>query len=114
MTRSELVCRLAARRGIKHRDAEKAVAVILEVIAASLAAGGRVELRGFGAFSIRQTPSRLGRNPRTGAQVVIGAKRHVYFRAGKETRHQLEDSSAARLVEIAADRVHRANFEPSP
>jgi integration host factor subunit beta len=89
MTKSELAARLLARRAIRSQDAEKIVAAVLDTIAASLASGGRVELRGFGSFSVRQTPSRIGRNPRTGDQVAIREKRHVHFRAGKNMRGRL-------------------------
>ena len=69
-----------------HDDLEKIVAVILDEIAEALAEGNRVELRGFGAFSVRERKPRVGRNPRTGEKVEVRAKRVPFFRPGKELR----------------------------
>jgi integration host factor subunit beta len=87
MLRSELVSRLQEEmQPIKGADVERAVDVVLEEIAQALAEGGRVELRGFGAFSVRRREARTGRNPRTGATVTVDAKRVPFFKPGKELR----------------------------
>ncbi len=68
---------------LKHRDVERVVAVILEEIVGTLAAGHRVELRGFGAFSVKHRPARIARNPKTGEKVPVAAKFVPAFRTGK-------------------------------
>jgi integration host factor subunit beta len=90
MLRSELVTRLAeAHPHLLHRDVERIVDVVLDEIAGALARGDRVELRGFGAFSVRERGARLGRNPRTGDSVPVKDKRVPFFKAGKELRARL-------------------------
>jgi integration host factor subunit beta len=87
MLRSELVSRLQEEmQPLKGAEIERAVDVVLEEIAAALAEDGRVELRGFGAFSVRKRDARTGRNPRTGATVKVDAKRVPFFKPGKELR----------------------------
>lgn len=87
MLRSELVAKLQEDfPTLRAGEVERAVDVVLEEIALALATGGRVELRGFGAFSIRQRKARTGRNPRTGAAVRVSAKRVPFFKPGKELR----------------------------
>ncbi len=87
MLRSELILRLAEENpDLKAEDLERVVGVILEEIADALARGDRVELRGFGAFSVRQRKARVGRNPRTGESVQVEAKSVPFFRPGKELR----------------------------
>lgn len=90
MIRSELAQKIAdSNPHLTLRDAERIVATILDSIADALASGGRVELRGFGAFSTRARDSRTGRNPRTGVAVAVSAKRVPHFKAGKELRERL-------------------------
>jgi integration host factor subunit beta len=72
-----------------QRDVENIVNSILNMITAVLARGDRVELRGFGAFSVKDRPARTGLNPRTGAQVSVRQKRVPFFKTGKETRKRL-------------------------
>lgn len=87
MLRSELVQMLQEEMSpIKAADVETAVDVVLDEIASALAQDGRVELRGFGAFSVRKRDARTGRNPRTGATVKVAAKRVPFFKPGKELR----------------------------
>lgn len=87
MLKSELIAKLAAEYShLRQEDLEKVVNVILDEIGAALARGDRVELRGFGAFSVRQRDSRKGRNPRTGEPVDVPAKAVPFFKAGKELR----------------------------
>ena len=87
MLRSELVAKLQEEfQPLKGSDVEHAVDIVLEELAKALAEGGRVELRGFGAFSVRKRDARTGRNPRTGAAVKVAAKRVPFFKPGKELR----------------------------
>ena len=90
MIRSELVQLLAAENpNLTVREIDSIVATFFDEIVEKLAAGGRVELRGFGAFSTRFREGRTGRNPRTGAAVEVPAKRVPYFKPGKEMRAKL-------------------------
>ena len=90
MIRSELLNALAKDNpGLKAEEVEQVVDIFFDEISQRLAEGGRVELRGFGAFSTREREARSGRNPRTGEQVQVAAKRVPYFRPGKEMRRVL-------------------------
>ena len=90
MIRSELVQTLAKDApDLSPREVEKIVSIFFDEISERLAAGGRVELRGFGAFSTRGRSARTGRNPRTGETVDVDAKRVPYFKPGKEMRQRL-------------------------
>jgi integration host factor subunit beta len=93
MIKSELIAKLALEHPhLTHRDVERIVNIILDGMVTSLADGGRVELRGFGAFSVRSRPARAGRNPRTGDQVSVPAKSVPFFKSGKELRERLNVS----------------------
>jgi len=95
MLRSELVTALAARHpDLRSSDLERAVDVIFEEISRAMEKGDRVELRGFGAFSVREREAREGRNPRTGKSVSIDAKRVPFFRPGKELRERVNGGAA--------------------
>jgi len=90
MTKSELIQRLAERNPhLLHRDIERIVQTVFDEIADALSEGNRVELRGFGAFSVKNRTARTGRNPRTGSAVSVDAKRVPYFKTGKELRERL-------------------------
>lgn len=90
MIRSELVQKLAAANpGLSTRDIEAIITVFFDQITSRLVQDGRVELRGFGAFSTRARDARIGRNPRTGESVDVTAKRVPYFKPGKEMRVRL-------------------------
>jgi integration host factor subunit beta len=90
MTRSQLIARLAELNPhLYHRDVERIVATVFEEISAALARGDRVELRGFGAFSVKRRAARIGRNPRTGEMVRVAAKHLPYFKTGKELRERI-------------------------
>lgn len=92
MIRSELLSVLAQDNpDLRGEDIEQVVEIFFDEIAQRLAEGGRVELRGFGAFSTRSREARQGRNPRTGEAVKVEAKRVPYFRPGKEMRRALND-----------------------
>lgn len=87
MTRSDLVELLAERFGqLTHRDAEAAVKTILDTMSDALTRGHRIEVRGFGSFSINRRAPRLGRNPRTGESVQIPERRVPHFKPGKALR----------------------------
>ncbi|TVR78122.1 MAG: integration host factor subunit beta [Rhodospirillales bacterium] len=90
MTKSELIARLAAANPhLYHRDVERIVSTVFEEITAALARHDRVELRGFGAFSVKERGARLGRNPRTGESVDVTSKYIPYFKTGKQLRERL-------------------------
>ena len=95
MTKSELVQRLAeANTHLYQRDVEAIVTAIFDEIAAALTRGDRVELRGFGAFSVRRRQARVGRNPRTGDSVEVAEKHVPFFRTGKQLRDRLKQQQA--------------------
>ena len=90
MIKSELVQRiLNSNPHLYQRDVEKIVNVVLNEITGALSRGGRVEVRGFGAFSVRTRCARIGRNPRTGVPVQVKKKIVPVFRPGKEVRQRL-------------------------
>ena len=90
MTKSELIARLAEQNpSLYHRDLEQLVNTVFETITKALEVGDRVELRGFGAFSVRERKARIGRNPRTGEPVNVEAKRMPFFKMGKGMRERL-------------------------
>ncbi|HUN41967.1 MAG TPA: integration host factor subunit beta [Acetobacteraceae bacterium] len=90
MTRSELIAELAsANPHLRAADVETIVATIFEEISAALARGERVELRGFGAFTVKRRDARTGRNPRTGEAVPVDEKAVPFFKAGKELRERV-------------------------
>ena len=93
MTKSELIQRLAeANPHLYLRDVERIVTTIFDEITDALSQGDRVELRGFGAFSVKERGSRMGRNPRTGDAVDVPAKYIPYFKTGKQLREKLNAS----------------------
>ena len=90
MIKSELIARLAEENPhLTQKDIERVVSVILDRMIQALEGGGRVELRGFGAFSVRSRGARSGRNPRTGEAVSVRAKHVPFFKSGKELRVRL-------------------------
>jgi len=94
MTKSELIQRLMEQnRNLNQRDMERIVAAIFDEISAALANGNRVELRGFGAFSVKARDARIGRNPRTGEAVNVSKKLVPFFKAGKDLRDSVNGST---------------------
>ena len=94
MIKSELVQHIAAQNPhLYQRDVENIVNAILGEITAAMSKGDRVELRGFGAFSVKNRPARTGRNPRTGTQVSVAEKYVPFFKTGKEMRERLNGGS---------------------
>lgn len=91
MTRSDLIAKLAERYPqLLAKDAELAVKVILDTLAGALSRGGRIEIRGFGSFSLNYRPPRIGRNPKSGDKVQVPAKHVPHFKAGKELRERVD------------------------
>ncbi|HXD06955.1 MAG TPA: integration host factor subunit beta [Burkholderiaceae bacterium] len=96
MTRSDLVALLGERFSqLTHRDTEFAVKTILDAMSDALARGHRIEIRGFGSFSINRRPPRMGRNPRSGEQVVIPEKLVPHFKPGKALREAVDAHAEA-------------------
>jgi len=90
MVKSELIARLAEKNPhLYQRDIERFVSTILEEISRALARGDRVELRGFGAYSVKRRAARQARNPRTGEAVYVAEKHVPFFKTGKELRQRL-------------------------
>ena len=91
MLKSELIDKLQAENEhLTRQDVERVVAVVFESISQTLEKGARVELRGFGAFSVRHRKSRSGRNPRTGGDVFVPQKHVPFFRTGKDLRARID------------------------
>ena len=96
MIKSELVARIAAQNPhLYQRDIENIVNTILGTIVDAMKSGDRVELRGFGAFSVKSRPARTGRNPRTGEKVPVSEKYVPFFKTGKEMRERLNDGKVS-------------------
>ncbi|MEH6664873.1 MAG: integration host factor subunit beta [Brevundimonas sp.] len=96
MIKSQLIEKLAAENThLTHAEVERVVNIVLDRMIDAMSTGGRVELRGFGAFSVRSRPARAGRNPRTGETVEVPAKSVPFFKSGKELRERLNASGDA-------------------
>ena len=94
MLKSELIVRIAERiPHLNQRDVEHIVNAILEEVVAALSRGDRVELRGFGAFSVKSRPAYTGRNPRTGEPVTVSDKYVPFFKPGKDIRERVKCGS---------------------
>lgn len=103
MTRSDLVDALAARFAqLGQRDAEYAVKAILDAMGSALVQGHRIEIRGFGSFSVSRRAPRMGRNPRSGESVAIPEKRVPHFKPGKALREQVDTRTRAMLSGAAS------------
>ena len=93
MTKSELIEALASKQPqLDHKDVELAVKELLEQMSAALATGDRIEVRGFGSFSLHYRPPRVGRNPKTGSTVHVPDKYVPHFKPGKELRERVKDA----------------------
>ncbi len=102
MIRSELIERISAQNPhLYQRDVENALKAILGKIVSAMARGDRVELRGFGAFSVKTRSARTGRNPRTGTVVSVSEKSVPYFKTGKEMRKRLNSPSVSAQSKVA-------------
>ena len=97
MIKSELIARLAEQNPhLYQRDVERIVMTVFDEITGALQRGNRVELRGFGAFSVKRRPARIGRNPRTGDSVAVAEKFVPFFKTGKDLRERLNTPDAHR------------------
>ena len=116
MTRSDLVAQLSERFSqLTHRDTEFAVKTILDAMSAALAKGHRIEIRGFGSFSINRRPPRVGRNPRSGEQVVISEKLVPHFKPGKALREAVDAHMPADGTgDVGPHALHRIGAPPVP
>ncbi|MRD55396.1 integration host factor subunit beta [Betaproteobacteria bacterium LSUCC0115] len=103
MTKSELILRLTERLNnpmlglnaqLVQKDCEVSVKLILDAMTDAMIAGHRIEIRGFGTFSISERPPRVGRNPKSGEEVSVPAKRVPHFKPGKELRYRVNKSSS--------------------
>ena len=91
MTKSELITQLSDKFSqLVHKDAELSVKTIIDSLSNSLSKGGRVEIRGFGSFSLNHRPARLGRNPKTGEKVNVPEKYVPHFKPGKELKIKVD------------------------
>jgi integration host factor subunit beta len=103
MTRSDLVAALTERFGqLTQRDSELAVKLILDAMSDALARGHRIEIRGFGSFSVSRRPPRLGRNPRSGERVPVPEKLVPHFKPGKALREAVDACLPAEAADAAA------------
>lgn len=98
MTKSELIERLALKQThLMHKDVELAVKLVLDQISDALAKRDRVEIRGFGSFSLHYRPPRVGRNPKTGEAVALAAKYVPHFKPGKELRERVNEGAGTEI-----------------
>ena len=113
MTKSELIQRLAELNPhLYQRDVERIVTAIFDEIAAALSRGDRVELRGFGAFSVKRREARVGRNPRTGASVQVAEKHIPFFKTGKQLHELLNAVDRASPAPLPAQSQGGRSEEP--
>ena len=106
MTKSELIELLARKQShLSYKDVENAVKVMIEQMSQSLSGGDRIEIRGFGSFSLHFRPPRVGRNPKTGDAVTLPGKFVPHFKPGKELRERvnaaIEDDDPRQSARIA-------------
>lgn len=104
MTKSELIEIIAQRqKHLSYKDIEFAVKTMIEQMAQSLASGERIEIRGFGSFSLHYRPPRMGRNPKTGEAVPLVGKHVPHFKPGKELRERVNQSGAQEKSKAAGE-----------
>jgi integration host factor subunit beta len=104
MMKSELIEILAEQQShLAYKDVELAVRCILEQMSGALAAGDRIEIRGFGSFSLHYRPPRIGRNPKTGDSVALSGKYVPHFKPGKELRDRVNEAFQEELAVQAAE-----------
>ena len=90
MNKAELTAAIVKKTGFTKKDAEKAIVALTEVITETLAAGEKVQIVGFGAFEVKERPARKARNPKTGEEIQIGARRSPMFKPGKTLKEAVE------------------------
>jgi integration host factor subunit beta len=99
MTKSELIEIIAKEQShLAYRDVELAIKCMIEQMSQALASGDRIEIRGFGSFSLHFRPPRLGRNPKTGESVALAGKHVPHFKPGKELRERVNEEAASRVA----------------
>ncbi|MGD8937348.1 MAG: integration host factor subunit beta [Thiogranum sp.] len=116
MTKSELIEILAAKNShLNHKDVELAVKSLIEQMSQSLSTGHRIEIRGFGSFSLHYRPPRMGRNPKTGDAVALAAKYVPHFKPGKELRERVNGNDEAGSPDDGAEEPadRESNVEPA-
>jgi integration host factor subunit beta len=95
MTKSELILRIGKLNPhLRQRDAERIVTAVFEEITAALTRGGRVQLRGFGAFGVKHRSARTGRNPRTGVEIEVSRRIIPFFKTSKQLRESLNHTQS--------------------
>jgi integration host factor subunit beta len=92
MKRSDLIERLAIEKNISIAVAERIILEIFKSMSEALISGGRVEIRGFGSFEVREYAARAARNPKSGVAIAVGSKKRPFFKTGKELKERIEDS----------------------
>ncbi len=103
MTKSELIALLATRQPqLDYRDVELAVKALIEHMVSALAAGERIEVRGFGSFSLHYRPPRVGRNPKTGTAVRVPDKHVPHFKPGKELKERVDSYNHSDILRESA------------
>ncbi len=99
MTKSELIEALAQKQSqLTYKDVELAVKTMLDHMASTLASGERIEIRGFGSFSVHFRPPRTGRNPKTGDAVTLASKYVPHFKPGKELRERVNRTRSKEML----------------
>ena len=112
MTKSELITALAARYSqLTARDTDYAVKTVLDAMTQALAEGQRIEIRGFGSFSLSERAPRVGRNPKSGEQVLVPGKQVPHFKAGKELRERV-DLSAVEPEGVTSINLRESSVSP--
>ncbi len=112
MTKSELITALAARYSqLAARDTDYAVKTVLDAMTQALAEGQRIEIRGFGSFSLSERAPRVGRNPKSGEQVLVPGKQVPHFKAGKELRERV-DLSAVEPEGVTSINLRESSVSP--
>mgnify|MGYP001440221172 CR=1 FL=1 len=92
MNKSELITLLSEKHDLLNKDdMESSIKLIIECLSSSLSKGNRIEIRGFGSFSVRSRKERIGRNPKTGKSISVSSKFHPYFRASKSLRDAINN-----------------------
>lgn len=95
MTRSDLIERLAEEKGITRQVSEQIILTIFKMMADTLIAGNRIEIRGFGSFEVREYDGYTARNPRTGVEIQIAPKKSPFFKTGKDLKERIQAGSLA-------------------
>ena len=90
MNKSDLINALKEQAGLSRKEAEKVVDTFFGAITESMGSGDRVEIRGFGSFSVKRYKAYTGRNPKTGSQIHVPAKRLPFFKVGKELKEKVD------------------------